>query len=275
MRKDKWNQLKKQLFGAVEGEVWIDAVCVSHLGKVRERNEDNLYYKGCILPRMHDREKKLKEWRYKTRCLQAVAVFDGMGGENAGDLASFTSAREFQKCCKKLVKKQEMPDEEQITQMLTDVSNTVFQTAKEEHYGLIGSTATVFFMKGNKGILADLGDSPMYQVRNGEMNLISQAHTDAELLKQQGIDRKPALTQFLGINAKEFLIEPYIREVNLKSGDQYLLCSDGLTDMMTDEEIEQILIQKCTISEKLNLLLCTVLERGAKDNTTIILCEVM
>lgn len=274
MLKDKWNELRKQILG-LEGGVRIESACISHLGKVRERNEDNLYYAGRILPLVHNQEMELKKWNGTTEGLQVVAIFDGMGGENAGDLASYISAFEFRRYYKKWVGKRQMPEREQISQVLVDVSNAVFREAKEGHYKLIGSTATIFFMKGNKGVLANLGDSPMYRVREGQMELLSMAHTDAKLLKQQGISRKPALTQFLGINTKEFLIEPYIQEVNLKSGDQYLLCSDGLTDMMTDEEIEQILIRKCEVSEKLNLFLHSVLERGAKDNTTMILCEVI
>lgn len=274
MIKDKWNRLRKQVLGMEEG-VRIRSACISHLGNVRERNEDNLYYAGCILPLVHNQEMGLKKRSDTTEELQTVAIFDGMGGENAGDLASYTSAAEFRTRCNMLIRNQKIPDEEQISQMLVDVSNAVFQKAKEGHYKLIGSTATIFFMKGDKGVLANLGDSPMYRVREGQMELLSQAHTDAELLRQQGISRKPALTQFLGINAEEFLVEPYIREVSLKCGDQYLLCSDGLTDMVTDEEIERILNRKCEVSEKLNLLLHVVLERGAKDNTTMILCEVM
>lgn len=274
MLKEKWNQLKKQILRMGES-MRIESVCVSHLGKVRERNEDNLYYAGHILPLVHNREMKLKEWNYTTKRLQAVAVFDGMGGESAGDLASYISASEFRKHYKKLTRNRQMPDGEQISQVLVEVSNAVFQAAKEGHYKLIGSTATILFMKGDKGVLANLGDSPMYRVREGQIELLSQAHTDAELLRRQGISRKPALTQFLGIDAKEFLIEPHIREISLKSGDQYLLCSDGLTDMLTDEEIEQILNEKFTVSEKLDLLLRLVLEQGARDNTTIILCEVI
>lgn len=274
MLKDKWNRLKRQMFGMEEG-VRIESACISHLGKVRERNEDNLYYVGRILPLAHNQEMEMKKWSDTSEKLQTVAIFDGMGGENAGDLASYTSASEFRTRCKALMRDQKMPDKGQISQLLVDVSNAVFQEAKKGHYKLIGSTATIFFMRGEKGVLANLGDSPMYRVRDGQMELLSLAHTDAELLKQQGISRKPALTQFLGIDAKEFLVEPYIREVSLKSGDQYLLCSDGLTDMMADEEIEQILNQKCGVSDKLDLLLHSVLERGAKDNTTMILCEVM
>lgn len=274
MLKNKWNQLKKQFLGIEEG-MQIEFACISHLGKVRERNEDNLYYAGHILPLVHNREMRLKQWKHTTEIVHAVAVFDGMGGENAGDLASYTSASEFKKRFKNLTQNGQMPDQDQIAQMLVEVSDSVFRAAKEGHYKLIGSTATILFMKEHRGVIANLGDSPMYQVRDGKMRLLSLAHTDEELLKQQGVSRKPALTQFLGINTKEFLIEPYIREISIRSGDQYLLCSDGLTDMMGEEEIEQILTRECAVSEKIDLLLQSVLERGARDNTTMILCEVM
>lgn len=274
MLKDKWNQLKKEVLGMEEG-LRIESACVSHVGKVRERNEDNLYYAGRILPFEHNQEMKRKEWTYTTERLQAVAVFDGMGGESAGDLASYTSATEFRKRYRKLAKNRQMPNREQIAQMLIEISDAVYLTAKERHFKLIGSTATILLTKGDKGVIVNLGDSPLYQIRDGKIKLLSRAHTDSELLKQQGVDRKPALTQFLGINTKEFIVEPYMWEVCLKSGDQYLLCSDGLTDMMTDDEIAEVLNQESLVQKKIDSLLCTVLERGAKDNTTMILCEVM
>ena len=94
-------------------------------------------------------------------------------------------------------------------------------------------------------------------------------------MRAQGItNRKPGLTQFLGIEEEEYIIEPHIIELKLKSKDLYLLCSDGLTDMCSEEEITEILDKKDSLKIKTRQLAEAALNHGGRDNITIILCQI-
>ena len=86
--------------------------------------------------------------------------------------------------------------------------------------------------------------------------------------------KKAPLTQHLGINPEDFLIEPYIAKGELKRGDQYLLCSDGLTDMLTNLEIDEIMSSTDTAGDCVQKLIDAALEKGGKDNVTAIVCRI-
>ena len=84
---------------------------------------------------------------------------------------------------------------------------------------------------------------------------------------------KPPLSQNLGIPSDELVIDPYLARGTYHDGDIYLICSDGLTDMVTTEEISEVLTTGC-IQKGIETLLGNALENGGKDNVTIILLEV-
>ena len=86
--------------------------------------------------------------------------------------------------------------------------------------------------------------------------------------------KKAPLTQHLGINPEDFLIEPYIAKGELAAGDQYLLCSDGLTDMLSNLEISCIMSESETAEVCADRLVHAALERGGRDNVTVIVCRV-
>ncbi len=249
--------------------VKVHSACVCHQGNVREKNEDNYYYNYSYLPEKHGTVTHIPEWNFTTRRPHVMGVFDGMGGENAGELASYTAAIAFDERIQPVTM-----DKEEIIRILNEVSGCVYRRGQEEKYRLIGATVTLFFMEGKRGCVVDLGDSPMFLLRDGVMSRISREHTDAEILKEHSIKRKPALTQFLGINTSEMMLEPYIGELELLPGDVYLISSDGLTDMVDIGEIEKLLCLEGTPKQKTEALLCRALENGGKDNTTIMVCEI-
>lgn len=86
--------------------------------------------------------------------------------------------------------------------------------------------------------------------------------------------RKPRLTQYIGLEPEEVLIEPSYASVKLQEGDRYLLCSDGLTDMLDSLSICSILKNSATVEQGAEMLMEAALEHGGRDNITIILVEV-
>ena len=82
--------------------------------------------------------------------------------------------------------------------------------------------------------------------------------------------RKPYLTQYLGIDPDEMMIEPYIKSYYLQEGDTFLICSDGVTDMVEEQEICRILAHNEDVGDCVDLLIQAALDGGGKDNITAI-----
>ena len=119
--------------------------------------------------------------------------------------------------------------------------------------------------------ICNLGDSRGYLLRGGKLLQISQDHTDAAFMQENGITgRKPYLTQYLGIDPDEMMIEPYIKSYYLQEGDTFLICSDGVTDMVEEQEICRILAHNEDVGDCVDLLIQAALDGGGKDNITAI-----
>ena len=243
----------------------------THTGKVREANEDNFFFDGRYMSRDHQSLDEIYTAEKVVSDGRIVALFEGMGGETAGELASYTAARSLADIENQ---KETSNQPEELVRML---NREVCAQGKVEKISQMGSTAIIcrFGGEGKSSWIANLGDSPAYGFLNGELTLLTHAHTNAEFLQKYGItNRKPGLTQFLGISEEEFQVEPYVRYFSPRNQEQYLMCSDGLTDMVAEEEIRKILSEKITVKEKVQNLLTLALDKGGRDNITMILCEI-
>lgn len=243
----------------------LNMACVCHMGCVRGSNEDNFYFVGEIL---NEKNKGLDSVLCYTslpeELPETVAVFDGMGGEVGGEIAAFAAASTL----KALVSSRRTTD---LTQYLLDLNRAVHQAGASRHIQSAGCTAVLAHFTGKRVVIANLGDSPAFLFRNGQLEKLSQDHTDAELLDELGVtNRKPKLTQYLGVDSEEYDIEPYIAAKEVENGDIILLCSDGLTDMVTVPEIiDQLSSGKCA-EDISKALLNLALAHGGNDNTTIV-----
>ena len=123
--------------------------------------------------------------------------------------------------------------------------------------------------------IANIGDSKIYLIRNYGLTQLSVDHTDKVLLDQKRITkRKPQLTQHLGIPSSEMIIEPYTKIIKLQSADRFLLCSDGLSDMVPITKIQEIVSRPLSPIEVVQLLTKMAMQNGGRDNITIILCDI-
>ena len=260
--------LGRRLSGKEKYYIRTAAVC--HRGNMRSRNEDNLYFQGHILPMLHEGTDGIRLYRQNAGRGFAAAVFDGMGGESAGELASFTAADTM----RGLLKRMRVESDEEIFEFCRELNGSVVRAAGKEKYVQIGTTAVILSVQGNEYCLCNVGDSPAYFFREGRLSLISVPHTNYRLLELQGAKgMKPSLTQFLGLDEEDVLIEPHIQRGVLQKGDRILLCSDGLTDMIKDEEIESIMKRRADAGQCVRILLAEALHKGGSDKITIILCD--
>ena len=265
--------------------MYLSGCAITHTGKVREHNEDNFrlfdtYHKNIKLNR--------QRLCSKSRGKKAIAaVLDGVGGEQAGELAALMAAETLVPLDikKELIEKQI----QQVNQKVCSLSGSCGHTA---------TTAAILYFDNGKAISCNLGDSRVYMFRNAELKLLTHDHTEGQRMVDMNIlgekeARKEAgwhrLTQYLGVMPDDFVLEPFFGPlIEMEKGDIFVLASDGLTDMVMDEELHLImkdmtcepkqkrggLLQKNYSKMIAEKLLTQALVRGGKDNTTIVVIEV-
>jgi len=248
----------------------IEAACGCHIGKIRKNNEDNFFFAGKYLDSDNIGLEAPLSYVGPIKNGFSIVVFDGMGGENFGEIASFTAAREIQRT-KRPIKELLVPDEKYLNRQLLRLNDAVVRSKKELCTDRMGTTMVGLYFSMGYAYISNIGDSRAYRLRGNELVQLSQDH----VLKRPGREGKKApLTQHLGIDPEDMLIEPYITKVKLQRGDTYLLCSDGLTDMLTDYEISDIMQNSEDAVACVNRLMETALLHGGRDNITAVVCKV-
>lgn len=248
----------------------IKAACISSVGNVREKNEDNLFFNGRYLPQDNDGIKH--PIGINTFSPEALfCVYDGMGGHEAGEVASFIAASEtgaFMEKRKNLI----FPPRKLLTELTLHLNDSIFGYGDRSTASLpMGTTGVMLCFSFDNVYVCNVGDSPAFRLRDNELLQLSFDHVET---LPAGSKRKPRLTQSLGMNPDEITLEPYIGKCKIKRGDQYLICSDGLTDMVSKTDICAILKSCASTKKAVETLLKTALENGGKDNVTVILCRV-
>lgn len=248
---------------------------ITHHGHIRENNEDNFYFSGKYLaPGTLDIKMVMSACQNSISPL-CLAVFDGMGGENAGELAAQTAALVFASCVEELENVIKAP-KDFLKDACMRMNSAVVAQAAAEHLGQTGTTASILYVWQDMAYICNVGDSAIFRCRGNEFKQITKAHTNEAFLKKQGLTgRKPTLTQFIGIPEEEMVIEPYIAKGHLMAGDKFLICSDGLTDMVSLEQIAACMYRALSMEEAVEALLNMALDAGGRDNITVITCEIL
>lgn len=252
----------------------IQAACSTNIGKVRRKNEDNLFFADRILEQEHKNLHEAYIVELSTESMAAFAVFDGMGGEAHGEIASYIAAETLQ-----MYKEQKnnfiVSVKNYLNHYVLSANKKVFEKSVELDRCYMGSTVAMLVFYKNVVYLCNLGDSKIFRLRRKCFTQISVDHTDEEILRKNGVlNRKPRLTQHLGIDPLEMRIEPYIAKGEVEFGDRYLICSDGLTDMLSNSEITGILIEYRDTESCVNELITRAVAKGGRDNITVILLDI-
>lgn len=227
---------------------------LTHVGKKRKINQDAF----LNLP-----DKEL--W----------VVADGMGGHKAGEVASASIINSL----KALIPEQTIGSTvKKIVYELLKVNQRLLDLAAEGGANeVIGSTVVILLACNQYCVYLWSGDSRIYLFRKGRLKQISRDHNDESRLLAEGFSIKEvrtypfaqALTHAIG-GEKNLYLDAQIQEI--RNGDVFLLCSDGLNKEVCDSEIESI-FKKTSIEESLTQLIELALERGGQDNITIILAQ--
>lgn len=239
----------------------------SDKGRIRELNEDSWY---------------TFEPSPSAKCFYAM-VADGMGGHNAGEIASRMTVIKISEFINKMYNDSLTYDE--LKAMLLSAVEEANRAVKEESVNNettsgMGTTLVLCFITGYKAIILHVGDSRLYIIRGIGIHRITKDHSlVAELVKQGKITEREAsthpqknvLTRAMGTDPK---VDVDMSEVDLKENDIILICSDGLSNMLTDIEIGRIILESENIIIAPVNLVHAANEKGGTDNITAVLLKI-
>lgn len=239
---------------------------VCNTGRVRSINQDNLWCAGQFLKEHNNALDSSISGSTCNKEVQVFAVFDGMGGEQQGETAAYIAANAFNQCVTGL---QKGKTEKQLVDIFFKMNSKICEYKSEHDIGGMGTTGAVLLFKKNKVYGCNIGDSRIYRLHRKRFTRLSHDHC-LELFD----NGKPPLTQYLGVPKTEFVIQPHLIKARIKFRERYLICSDGLTDMVCEDDIKSVLMHAATVDECSNYLLKMALDNGGRDNITIIVCEI-
>lgn len=249
---------------------YVTAACGCNIGKVRGNNEDNFYFGQRFLPKDNTGLPGIIDYQSTLEHPVYFGVFDGMGGESYGEEAAYLAARTMYE---QLLTDADCQDN--LVSVCINANQRICQAARRHNVGIMGTTAVLLELKNATAYLVNIGDSRAFLYRNGQLLQISVDHTDQFLYTSLSkTKRKPRLTQHLGIEPEEMLIEPYRTEISIQVGDLFLLCSDGLTDMVSEKEIKDIIDAGNEVKSIAEMLVNQAINHGGRDNITILMCAV-
>ena len=228
-------------------------------GPFRQKNEDNLFIAGDILQIPHE-DSGILSGQFAASDGAWAAVFDGVGGEAKGESASFLAARVLADAERGLTDPAEV---------VSAMNRAVCSFAKKEHIRGMGTTVAAVRFTENGITGFNVGDSRCYHVSGSRMEILSVDHA-----RYAGAPQQRMLTQYVGIDESDFVIMPEVFRREYADGDVYMLCTDGITDVIIDRRIKDILTADNSLQEKLEEIRKRLECRGTPDNATVLLVRV-
>lgn len=254
-----------------------DVFVLSDVGCVREHNEDD----AAVLDE-----------------LQSYVVADGMGGHASGEIASQLSVRAFTSAYRDPDRRRQIKaewtqereelgsdcvptlTEYQLRRAVIHANETIFNhAARRPELGDMGTTIVALSFSASRVYVAFVGDSRAYRLRAGDLEQLTEDHSlandliRAKALKPEDLADFPyknVIVRALGLQAR-VEVDSFYRSA--KVGDRYLLCSDGLSDLLTNEEIGEILGAHPTLEAVTDALVNAAMDEGGKDNITVLVVD--
>lgn len=232
-------------------------------GNVRPQNQDAFYCDSAA-----DGKKTV------------LLVCDGMGGAKGGNVASELAVAVFKAEVQKLIKADTDAFElgDILTQIVSSANAAVFQLSRSSDMLMgMGTTLVGAVVSDSEAVVVNVGDSRCYIISHGEIRQITKDHSLVENMVDRGdITReqsrthpnKNLITRAVGTLER---VESDVFTVHVDSGDYLVLCSDGLSNELTDDEIKKEILSADTVSEGCERLMGRVLSGNARDNVTVVL----
>jgi PPM family protein phosphatase len=268
----------------------IEFAAISHPGKVRTNNEDHFLVTrmGRTFQSVATNMPAGAVPDFVDEVAYGMIVADGMGGMAAGEKASQIAIRTGVDLVLNSPMWATRADEHASRQLIErmrgyfrQVDSAVIGEAKaDRHLSGMGTTLTVAYIIDHSAFIVHVGDSRAYRFGKGKLEQITSDHTMAQDLARAGAIRpedvphhskRHVLTNFVGGPSSG--VEPEVHTVQLVDGDYLLLCSDGLSEMVKDAQIAQVLGSAKATDSAAKLLIDLALEGGGRDNVTVVLAH--
>ena len=250
----------------LKSRLQLEFAALTDTGKVRSHNEDSIALSPAF----------------------GVAVLaDGMGGYNAGEVASNIATTVVQQslesrliACESVTGDAYTQAVSQVLQEAVNLANTAIREAAldEPQFSGMGTTLVIAVLENDELTIAHVGDSRGYRFRHDVLTQITRDHSllqeqlDAGLISPEQAafaQHKNLITRAVGV---DFAVQAEVRSFDVAAGDTYILCSDGLTDMLSDSEIASILTESVsTLAEISERLVGAANDHGGRDNISVIL----
>ena len=228
----------------------VEKAALSDVGRARQGNEDSFLERSPLF-----------------------AVADGMGGARAGEVASGIAVGTFDE--------EPQPDaspEERLAAVATAANQRIYSLAQEDaSYAGMGTTFTAVLVTGNEIAIGHVGDSRLYRWRDGELERLTDDHSLVEEFVRQGKltpeeaevhPQRSIITRALGPEPR---VEVDTLTYPARPGDVYLACSDGLTGMISEPDVAEILRDTISLDEAAQALIDAANRNGGRDNITVVL----
>lgn len=216
--------------------------------------------------------------------LGLAVLADGMGGYNAGEVASAMAVEHIRQHLQPWLTARPVASRELPQAVLRgiELANQAIYEASAAHreFRGMGTTVVVAVFHGSRVLLAHAGDSRVYRLRQGQLVTLTRDHSllqeqiDAGLISPElarHATYRNLVTRAVGVEAA---VRPDLNELGTEPGDLYLLCSDGLNDMLSDEEIASVLLRTPSLEAAARALVDAANAAGGRDNISVILAQV-
>jgi serine/threonine protein phosphatase PrpC len=231
----------------------VEAAHRTDTGRQREANEDSYFARAPVF-----------------------AVADGMGGAQAGEVASRIAVEAFEP-----EREEGVPPEQYLSETAQRANRRIFEFAQgDSSRSGMGTTLTAALVGGDDVSFGHVGDSRAYRYRDGELTQLTADHSLVEELRRQGKltqdqaadhPQRSVITRALGPEPR---VPVDTMTVRARDGDVFVLCSDGLTTMLSDEEVAAVIAAGDDLDTAARRLVGAANERGGRDNITVVIFRV-
>lgn len=239
----------------------MKSFAITDVGKRRELNEDYIYTSDKTVGSLSN----------------LFIVADGMGGHNAGDYASRYTVEKVIETVEELENERDI--EEIMQEAIYRANAYIYEKARTDiKLSGMGTTLVIASIKNQEVLVANIGDSRMYVINKNIMQITKDHSLVEEMVTMGGLDKEAArnhpdkniITRAIGV--KEFVLADFF-EVKLEKEDKILLCTDGLTNMLNDDEIHRIVQSNEDVETAAKALIAAANEKGGRDNIAVVLIE--
>ncbi|KAB2906907.1 MAG: serine/threonine-protein phosphatase [Kofleriaceae bacterium] len=244
------------------------------VGRVRTTNEDGLAVNDLASGEQIDVTVGDRDVDVKERGV-LLALSDGMGGHQAGEIASALVLESLQQA----MQQETMgPIHQQLDEAVQRANLTVMNAARADNRRGMGATLTAVFVRGAEAYIAEVGDSRAYLLRNGRLRQITRDQSLVQLMVDHGVmspeeakrsASKNVILQAMGLAPD---VRVAIARLELRRKDRFLLCSDGVTNEVSDDELKETLTGSQPRAA-CDTMIALANERGGRDNSTVIVAD--